>query len=99
MEVPGSEWAPKHQLQRVTIVVIYGQEGEATVTATGSAETKRTSLWSWAETMSGSRQQMAVPDVVHHLATAVHQDRPVSQDGLKRAVQGGTMWEDIPLPF
>lgn len=99
MEVPGPEWAPKHKLQRVTIVVIYGDDGEATVTVTGGAETKRTSLWSYAETMTGSRQVLAVPDVVHHVTVAVHQDRPTSQDALRRSLMGGITWEKPELPL
>lgn len=98
MAVP-NEWAVKHQLQRVTITVDYSDSTEATVHVTGSTPTKRGNLWAYSEVVDGSRRTLSVPDVVHHIITAVHQDRPARQDALSKALAGGCTWEEPPLPF
>lgn len=98
MNVPVDQWHPDHRLQRITITIDYHEDGDATVLARGSTETKRASLWAFSETTTGRKGTLAVPDLVHWLVVAAHADRPSSDAALQRALKGGTSYgEDVPL--
>lgn len=95
--------APQHDLEVITSKLTLpslANHHTTTLLVTGETSTKRSSLWAYAEAFR--------PDQIGTLLEAVQQiewvmgiaaqDRPVTQQGLQRALLPGG-WQDTPLPF
>lgn len=101
--LPHKAFAVSHQLTRVDFTLelplsITG--GECSISAVGRASSKRTALWTYAETFEPltSKEKGYEPhDALAHIALACLQDRPTSSNLLHFALSGGVSWDEETL--
>lgn len=67
----------------------------------GECSTQRGTLWHVQERWNAAEHRAGLEptDAAHHALLVAMQDRPRSQAEVERALSGGALWYDEPLPF
>ena len=93
--------APSHDLERIEAKLILptlANSHTTTLAVTGETSTKRSSLWAYAEAFRPDQigTLLEATQQIEWVMGIAAQDRPVTQQGLQRALLPGG-WEDRPL--
>lgn len=92
---------PPPTLDMLRLSLRYSAVPEGTlvhVHASGHCDRKRGTLWTLNEAELAGKARYDATDLVHHIALACVQSRPVTEASLQRALTGG-YWEQPELPF
>lgn len=96
---------PVHRLDRLEAVIILPTRENAynaSLAVSGRSDTKRGSLWHYAEGFDGATSALkgyGMSDAIAHIVLAAAQDRPRSLEQLNFALAGGLAWDEPQLPF
>nr|CRY94091.1 hypothetical protein [uncultured prokaryote] len=92
---------PSHTLDSIALFLTFGSKRNGfttTLRAQGISETKRASLWQFTEAWQPDDHDNGLQplDTLHWVARAVAEDRPTSDDQLRK-VLSPPGWEEVPL--
>jgi hypothetical protein len=89
-----NEWAVKHQLDRVELVLQFTGRHVGSCTAIGRSGGKRAPLWVLKEERTTHDNCFSLIDHAHHILLVAEQDRPRKLEQLEEGLCGGQGWQE-----
>lgn len=92
-EMETNEWAVKHPLERVELVLNLDRRGWTTMEATGRCSGKRAPLWVFRYEVHTLDNRYTAVDLASHVLLVSEQDRPRKLEQLEQGMCGGQGWQ------